>query len=296
MKKSNEYYLITLPSSFILHSSFFILYLSSFSSFELTRPSVFLMMLSTTQLNVGLLRLYMPEFIFMLTCDDRTVDDALATCHEIRDTGLQYVGFKDIGLPIEQLRELAAAISDGGQKVVFEVVSERKEDELRAARAAIDIGVDYLLGGTQARDVVEILAGSGIRYFPFPGRVIGHPSKLYGSISEIVDSARRLAAVEGVDGLDLLAYRYDGDVAKLVQSLVSTVETPVIAAGGIDSDEKIESLTEAGVWGFTIGSAIFNRTYPVGGASVREKVGLILQFVRSRERREDYERTIQLRD
>jgi len=238
----------------------------------------------------------MPEFIFMLTCDDRTVDDALAVYHEVRNTGLQYVGFKDIGLPIEQLKELATTISAGGQKVVLEVVSELKEDELRAARAAMDMGVDYLLGGTHVLEVVELLAGSGIRYFPFPGRVIGHPSILCGSITEIVDSARRMVAVEGVDGLDLLAYRYDGDVSALVEAVVSAVDVPVIAAGGIDSDEKIAGLVEAGVWGFTIGSAIFKQSYPVGGASVREKVALILQFVECREMKESYERTTQLCD
>ncbi len=228
----------------------------------------------------------------MLTRDDRTVDDALAVYQEVRDTELKFVGFKDIGLTIKQLNELAAAIRGGGQKVVFEVVSEREEDELRAAQSAIDIGADYLLGGTHVREVVEIISGSGIRYFPFPGRVVGHPSKLCGSIEEIVDSSRHLVAVEGVDGLDLLAYRYGGDVPTLVQSLVSAVDAPVIAAGGIDSDEKIEGLTEAGVWGFTIGSAIINLSYPVSGATIRDKVALIL----SRGEKENYERTIQLCD
>lgn len=232
----------------------------------------------------------------MLTRDDRTVDDALSVYQEVRDTELKYVGFKDIGLNFKRLNELAAAIRSGGQKVVFEVVSERKEDELRSAQAAIDIGAEYLLGGTHVLEVVEILAGSGIRYFPFPGRVVGHPSKLNGSIEEIVDSAQRLVAVEGVDGLDLLAYRYEGDVATLVQSLVSAVDAPVIAAGGIDSDQKIDGLTEAGVWGFTIGSAILNLRYPLSGATIRDKVALILKSVRSREEEENYERTIHLCD
>lgn len=232
----------------------------------------------------------------MLTRDDCTVDNALSVYQEVRDTELKYVGFKDIGLNFKRLYELAALIRSGGQKVVFEVVSERKEDELRSAQAAIDIGAEYLLGGTHVHEVVKILAGSGIRYFPFPGRVVSHPSKLCGTIKEIVDSAQRLVAVEGVDGLDLLAYRYEGDVATLVQSLVSAVDAPVIAAGGIDSDEKIESLTEAGVWGFTIGSAILNLRYPLSGATIRDKVALILKSVGSREAKENYERTIHLCD
>ena len=57
-----------------------------------------------------------------------------------------------------------------------------------------------------------MLSGTGIRYCPFPGRIVGHPSLLRGSIEEITQSAVELAAMDGVGGLDLLAYRYDGDV------------------------------------------------------------------------------------
>jgi histidine biosynthesis protein len=219
----------------------------------------------------------MPEFILMLTLDDRTIDRAIAVYHEVRDTGIRYVGFKDVGLPFDQLRYLSAAIRSGGQNVVLEVVSEYKKDELRSARAAADLGVDYLLGGTHAEEVTAILTGTGILYYPFPGRVIGHPSRLRGSIHEIVASARHLASIDGVHGLDLLAHRYDGDVDALVRAVVQGVNVPVIAAGSIDSAEKIKRLAEAGVWGFTIGTAIFKGTYSTGLASVREMLKGILE-------------------
>ena len=177
----------------------------------------------------------MPEFIFMLTHEDVTVENALEVHGEIRDVGLRYVGFKDIGLPFDRLKALTKVIHESGQEVMLEVVSEGKRDELRSAQASLDLGVDYLLGGTHAEEVAEILAGSGIRYCPFPGRVVGHPSQLRGSIEEITESARRLAAMEGVSGLDLLAYRYDGDVSALVRSVVGAVDVPVIAAGSMNS-------------------------------------------------------------
>ena len=41
----------------------------------------------------------MIEFIFMLTRNDQTVSDARDVYDTLRDTGLRYVGFKDIGLP-----------------------------------------------------------------------------------------------------------------------------------------------------------------------------------------------------
>lgn len=216
----------------------------------------------------------MAEFIFMLTHKDVTVDNAFEVYDEVRDTGLRYVGFKDIGLPFERLNALTEEVHQGGQEVMLEVVSEREEDELRSARAAMDLGVDYLLGGTHADEVAEIVAGTGIRYCPFPGRIVGHPSQLRGSIEEITESARSLAAMDTVRGLDLLAYRYDGDVDALVRAVVGAVGVPVIAAGSVDSVEKIRRLSDAGVWGFTVGSAVFDGAFP--GASVRERVETVL--------------------
>jgi len=160
--------------------------------------------------------------------------------------------------------------------VMLEVVSERKEDELRSTRAALDLGVDYLLGGTHADEITEILNEYGIRYCPFPGRIIGHPSQLHGSLEEIVESARRLTAMDSVRGLDLLAYRYNGDVNKLVRAVVEAVDVPVIAAGSVDSVEKIRNLASAGVWGFTVGSAIFDGKFAYDGASIGEQVKSIL--------------------
>lgn len=226
----------------------------------------------------------MPEFIFMLTREDRTVEDALDVYERVRDLeGLRYVGFKDVGLPVDRLRELTARIREGGQKVMLEVVSEAKEDELRSARAALDLGVDYLLGGTHAEEVSEVVAGSGVGYFPFPGRVEDHPSKLRGSVEEIVGSARRLAATEQVGGLDLLAYRHDGgDAEALARAVVEAVEVPVIAAGSVDDAEKIRRLAEAGVWGFTIGSAVFDGGFLEEGEAppdpVRAQVERILRL------------------
>jgi len=203
----------------------------------------------------------MPEFILMLTHHDRTVDNALTVCQHVRTLGLRYIGFKDIGLPYDQQRLLVEAIHEGGQQAMLEVVSERAEDELRAAAGACELGIDYLLGGTHASEVTKILAGTPIRYYPFPGQIVGHPSQLRGSVAEIVASAQELAALKGVSGLDLLAYRYEGDVEALTRAVVQAVSIPVIAAGSIDREERIQSVTRAGVWGFTIGSALFEGSF-----------------------------------
>ncbi|MDQ3127848.1 MAG: hypothetical protein M3Q66_05240 [Chloroflexota bacterium] len=217
----------------------------------------------------------MTEFIFMLTHSDRTVPDARAVYDEVRSTGLRYVGFKDIGLPIAELRDLAAAIRSDGREVMLEVVSEDKDDEIRSIRAALDIGVDWLLGGTHPDEALQILAGTAVRYCPFPGRVIGHPSLLRGTIEEIAADAADLTARPGVHGLDLLAYRYDGDVEALTAAVKERATGPVIAAGSVDSLERIAALAGIGVWGFTIGGAIFDGRF-VGAPSVAAQVETVL--------------------
>ncbi len=213
----------------------------------------------------------MPEFIFMLTHHDKTVANALDVYDEIRDLPLQYVGFKDVGVPHATLRDLAARMHADGREVMLEVVSERAEDERQSIAAARDIGVDWVLGGTHADEGCELLVGSGIRYCPFPGTIVGHPSLLRGSIDEIATSAGSLTARDGVNGLDLLAYRYDGDVEQLVQAVVAASNGPVIAAGSVDSVERIEALARLGVWGFTIGGAIFEGRLP-GGSGIRDQL------------------------
>jgi hypothetical protein len=218
------------------------------------------------------------EFIFMLTHSDRTVPNARAVYDEIRSSGLRYVGFKDIGLPIPELRELAGAIRADGREVMLEVVSEDKDEELRSIRAALEIGVDWLLGGTHPDEALEILAGSSARYCPFPGRVIGHPSQLRGSIDEIAGDAEALTARPGVHGLDLLAYRYDGDVEALTAAVNERSSGPVIAAGSVDSLDRISALTRIGVWGFTIGGAIFDGRF-AGAPSVPAQIASVLEAI-----------------
>ena len=216
----------------------------------------------------------MIEFVFMLTHHDRTVDDPLAVYAEVRGCGLRYVGFKDIGASVPQLRDVCAKAQDDGLEVMLEVVSTSREDELRSVAAAAEIGVDWVLGGTHPQDGCRALDGSKARYCPFPGRVVGHPSVLEGEIAEIADSARAITALDGVFGLDLLAYRHPtADVGELTRAVVQASSGPVIAAGSVASVAQIQTLDAAGAWGFTIGGAIFEGRLPGGpslGGQVRE--------------------------
>lgn len=204
----------------------------------------------------------MAAFIFMLTHHDATVADALDVYDALRDTGLRHVGFKDIGVTPETLAELTRRMHADGRTVYLEVVSITAEDELRSIQAAREIGVDVVMGGTHVADALSLLAGSGLRYFPFPGRIVGHPSVLEGTIHEISSSAAALTAQAGVDGLDLLAYRHAGPVEPIIDAVVRASLGPVVIAGSIDSAERIVAVTALGAWGFTIGGAIFEHALP----------------------------------
>ena len=194
------------------------------------------------------------EFIFMLTRNDETLADAREFYASVAASGVRHFGCKDVGLPRKELEALLSDIENDGHTSYLEVVSESDEATLASARAAAEIQPDYLIGGTLIEPVQEIIAGTGIKFFPYVGRVVGHPCLLRGSIQEIADDARRAQAL-GLDGVNLLAYRYDGDVEALVDAVVSNTSLPVIAAGSVDSVERIRALARNGVWAFTIGTA-----------------------------------------
>lgn len=84
----------------------------------------------------------MTKFVFMLTYNDVTVPNAIEVFKEIQDTEVTHIGFKDVGLPIQELRTLVALIRDAGKVIFLEVVSETKEDAMRSVKKAIDLEVD----------------------------------------------------------------------------------------------------------------------------------------------------------
>jgi hypothetical protein len=221
------------------------------------------------------------QFVFMLTHNDRTVPDALSVLRSLSGTGLKYVGCKDVGATPDGLRELVGVARDAGMEVMLEVVSTSKDDEISSLRTAAEVGFDWVLGGTNAREGVQVLAGTGIRYCPFPGRIVGHPSVLEGEIHEIAESARELTAIDGVHGLDLLTYRHaTADPGELTQAVVKASPGPVIAAGSVTSAAQIETLAAAGAWGFTIGGAIFEGRLP-GAPDVAAQVKAVLSMAAS---------------
>ena len=217
----------------------------------------------------------MAHFVFMLTHGDRTVDQAADIVPTLADTGLKYIGFKDVGADLDRQREVTSLAHDAGFEVMLEVVSTSKEAELSSLQSAAEAGVDWILGGTHGRETAGMLPDH-VRYCPFPGQVVDHPSILKGSIDEIAADAKELTGLDHVAGLDLLAYRHQTeDPLELTRAVVQASSGPVIVAGSIASIKRAVAVSETGAWGYTIGSAIFDGLLP-GAPSIADQVRSVL--------------------
>jgi len=219
----------------------------------------------------------MVEFIFFLTYSDVTVYNAIEVFEKIKGTGIKCVGFKDVGLPKTKLVELHTRMKEENMTSFLEVVSATEEDNLRSAKMGLELEVDNLIGGVYVRQTLPLLQDKSVKYFPYIGKVIGHPCLLRGTTDEITEDAKMVEKL-GVNGIDLLAYRYDGDPEQLVKSIQKAVGIPLIIAGSIDSLEKVQEMVELDVWGFTIGSAIFDKKLVQGG-TLKDQITAVLKKI-----------------
>ena len=206
-----------------------------------------------------------PVFILMLTYNDQTVKNALQLFQECKDTPVTHWGFKDVGLPVPEMKQLVQEMKKAGKTTFLEVVSLSEEEGLAGARLAVEAGFDILMGTVFFDSILDYLKDKPIKYFPFPGHVYSHPSILDGTMDEIVNHARFLEG-RGVQGMDLLSYRYVGDAPELLRRVVAATKVPIVSAGSIDSYKRLEEVCETGAWGFTIGSALFDKKFVPDGS------------------------------
>jgi len=212
----------------------------------------------------------------MLTRADRTIDNALEVLDELEPLGLRCIGFKDVGIAGEALAQLHRRIKKMGAQSYLEVVGTTAQACLESARTARELGIDHLLGGTQVDDVLAILAGSSVRYLPFPGRPHGHPTKLGGSAAEIEADCRRYRE-RGAAGVDLLAYRAtEADPIELVRAARRAMDGTLLVAGGVATPAQVRALAAAGADAFTVGSAVFDYAFSPNARSLREQLEAVL--------------------
>lgn len=206
-----------------------------------------------------------PEFILMLTYNDSTVKDALKIFRESKDTPVTHWGFKDVGLPPEEMKALVQEMKACEKTTYLEVVSLSEQEGLRGAQIAVEAGFDILMGTVFFDSIMEYLKDKPIKYYPFPGHIFGHPSIMDGTIEEVVAHAKFLES-KGVPGMDLLSYRFIGDAHLLLTEVVKATNVPIVSAGSIDSYRRMAEVWKTGAWGFTIGSALFDRKFVPNGS------------------------------
>src|SRR5205823_1709675 len=133
---------------------------------------------------------------------DRRCKDVVDAVSEL---GVAHIGFKDIGVPRATLERIVERIRGRHGTCYLEVVSTTPDAVTASLATGAALGVDCILGGTDL-DAARRVLGSLDAYFPFPGRPVGHPTRLEGTPAQVERDART-ARERGCGGIDLLAYR-----------------------------------------------------------------------------------------
>lgn len=218
-----------------------------------------------------------PEIIIMLTHHDVTVKNAMEVFETCKDLPVKYWGFKNVGLPKDQMKALTSAMKAAGKTTFLEVVTYDEESCLDGAQTAIDCGFDYLMGTIYYDSVAKLLKDNGMRYLPFVGKVSGSPSVLEGTNQEIIQNAKDLMA-KGMTGFDILAYRHVVDGEKLAREFCAAIDAQICIAGSIDSFARIDIMFDIGPWTFTMGSALFDKKFVPEG-SFRDNLKAVADYM-----------------
>jgi hypothetical protein len=180
------------------------------------------------------------------------------------------------------MKELVDSMNAAGKTTCLEVVSLSEEEGLVGAELAVECGFDVLMGTVFFDSINDYLKDKPVKYYPFPGHVHGHPSILDGTIEEIVQHARSME-VKGVDGMDLLTYRYTGEAPTLLKEVVKATGVPIISAGSISSYDRIIEVRDSGAYGFTIGTAFFEKKFVPEG-SFKENMMAVWDWLQEKGR------------
>jgi predicted amino acid racemase len=204
------------------------------------------------------------DFIFMLTHHDVTIPNALQVFDEVKDTGLKCIGCKDIGLNIDQYKELFAGFRKHGMQSFLEVVTYSEQEHFRGIELATKIGADNLIGGMPqyTKKTMDHIKQNKARlgFYPYIGKISGHPCILGGSVEEIIKDGQE-AEKYGINGINLLLYRYTDASQKKLLEATKKLKVSLIVAGNVVNFEQINELKENNVWAFTIGGAVLERKF-----------------------------------
>lgn len=221
-----------------------------------------------------------PNLIVMLTHNDVTVPNAYEIFESSKDLEVQHWGFKNVGLPKDEMKKLVDAMKAAGKTTYLEVVTYDEESCMDAAKTAVECGFDTLMGTVYYDAVHQYLKEQNMEYSPFVGRVSGSPSILEGTNEEIIQNAKDLMA-KGITAFDILAYRHVVDGEKLAREFCAAIDAKVCIAGSISSYERIDTMFDIGPWGFTMGSALFTKNFVAEG-SFRDNLNAVATYMKNK--------------
>lgn len=215
------------------------------------------------------------NLIVMLTHNDHTVKNACEIFKQCNDTKAQFWGFKEEGLPLEQMKELFSQMKKSEKITVLEVVAYSEKACMDGAKMAVECNCDILMGTLFFDSVNDFCKQHNLKYMPFVGKVKNRPSILSGNIDEMIKEAKQYLE-KGVYGFDLLGYRYTGNANDLINQFVQEIDAPVCVAGSINSYERLDEIKGAAPWAFTIGGAFFENKYD---GTFSEQVNKVCDYI-----------------
>ncbi|MDE7414667.1 MAG: hypothetical protein K2N05_12880 [Muribaculaceae bacterium] len=216
-----------------------------------------------------------PQLIVMLTFNDMTVDNAEEIFESCKHLPVTFWGFKEKPIGRERMKNLFSRMKQCGKKTVLEVVEYDREGALAGLDAAVDCGVDMLMGTKFYPEVAAGCQRAGIKYLPFIGNIEGRPSVLKGDIEEMTEEAEKVME-QGAFSVDLLAYRYPGDVERLIDNINKVCGGKLCVAGSIDSFRRLDVIKKLKPEWFTIGSAFFNNKF---GDDLPTQIETVLKYI-----------------
>lgn len=216
-----------------------------------------------------------PELIVMLTHNDCTVENAYQVFEQCKNSKAKFWGFKEEGLPLEQMKQLFSYMKECGKTTVLEVVAYTEKECMDGAEMAVECGCDILMGTLFFDSINEFCRENNLKYMPFVGKVIGRPSILEGTVDGMIEEANKYLD-KGVYGFDLLGYRYTGDAVALIKRFVSQVNAPVCIAGSINNYKRLDEVRAASPWAFTIGGAFFENKFD---GTFTEQINKVCEYI-----------------
>ena len=223
-----------------------------------------------------------PEVIVMLTHNDKTVPNAIEVFEAAKNAKAKWWGFKEVGIPMDQMKILAANMKAAGKRVFLEVVAYTEQECLEGAKIGVELGVDTLMGTLYFDSVADLLKANGVKYMPFVGELSGRPTVMNGTIESIIEEGLKAKENDKIHGIDLLGYRYVGDAEKLNLEFVRAMgkDFPVCLAGSINSFARLDAVKKVDPESFTIGGAFFENRFGED-KSFAEQIDIVVDYMNS---------------